>query len=93
MGKSINRINDTSESASLCANSRPFGQSGNEFGERLVAGIAVATLPDRDGAALLLAVTDDEHHRQSGELGIADLAADRLGAQVDVDPQAGLAQS
>ena len=40
----------------------------------------------------LLALADDEHVRHLGELGVADLAPDRLGALVDSHPDAALAE-
>ena len=43
-------------------------------------------LAHADLACLLLAVADDEHERDLAQLGIADLAPDRLGAVVELGP-------
>src|SRR5690349_6268491 len=55
--------------------------------ERHGALVALAMATQRDGPLLGLAVPDHEHVRDLLQLGLADLAADRLGAVVDLGPQ------
>src|SRR4051794_40876365 len=69
---------------------RPGFPSLRELGTHLFQGkralIALAVPPDRHRVGLHLAVADHEHVRDLPQLGLADLAPDRLGALVDLDP-------
>src|ERR687895_1277393 len=71
---------------------RLLGQPGNRLADRHRAEIAILVGANGGRAALLLAVADDEHERRLGELRVADLLADRLGAIVDPRSQAGAAE-
>src|SRR5215204_1269001 len=54
--------------------------------------VAFAVTAERRGSRVGLAVTDHQHVRDLGQLGVADLAPDRLAAVVDAGAQAGVAE-
>ena len=54
--------------------------------------VALAVTAHGDGPVLGLAVADDEHVGDLAQLGLADLAPDRLGALVDLGAQPAAAQ-
>src|SRR5687768_6572956 len=61
--------------------------SGQALGELLDghrSGVTLAVLADAHRAALGLPVAHDEHVRNLAQLGVADLAPDRLGALVQL---------
>src|SRR5215210_4941524 len=60
--------------------------------ERERAAVALPVAAQRDRALLRLAVANHEHVRHLAQLGLADLAPDRLRAGIDLDSQAGLPQ-
>src|SRR3712207_2246474 len=82
--------NATSRARILAALAYVRGDPAARVVEGEGAEVALVAAPDGHLARLGLAVADDEHVRRLGELGVADLASDRLRALVDLraDPVA-----
>src|SRR5687767_6960921 len=62
-------------------------QALDELVDLHLAEVARLVRADRDGARLDLAISEHEHVGRAGELGVADLPADRLRALVDAAPE------